>query len=210
MGNSVDSDYQKNVQNNICYYHNVIRVTHNSPPVKLNPYLCDIAQSYADKISSSDFIVPSGNTYQGEVLGENIGFVRSENSNTQASSILMDEWMQQEKFYNFNKNDFQEGSGNFTQIVWKDTKEIGVGVKKTGNAEYPGFLIVINYYPSGNIDGLFTKNVSPLNKYIKVVLEEDPNFNFASYYEESPFYANTVEVKGSTMNKLKDIINYIL
>lgn len=52
--------------------------------------------------------------------------------------------------------------------------------------------------------------LNDFNKYIKIVLKEDPSFNFASYYEQSPFYANTIEVKGSTIHKLKDLINYIL
>lgn len=52
--------------------------------------------------------------------------------------------------------------------------------------------------------------LNDFNKYIKIVLKADPTFNFAEYYEQSPFYHNTIEVKGSTINKLKDIINYIL
>lgn len=81
---------------------------------------------------------------------------------------------------------------------------------------YMNYILEKKIY-SNNFLNNKTKNIktrarvlNDFNKYIKVVLEKDPNFNFASYYEESPFYANTVEVKGSTMNKLKDIINYIL
>lgn len=52
--------------------------------------------------------------------------------------------------------------------------------------------------------------LNDFNKYIKVVLKHQPEFNFAEYYEQSPFYANTIEIKGSTINKVKDIFNYIL
>lgn len=52
--------------------------------------------------------------------------------------------------------------------------------------------------------------LNDFNKYIKIVLKEDPSFNFAAYYEQSPFYANTIEVKGSTIYKLKDLVDYIL
>ena len=52
--------------------------------------------------------------------------------------------------------------------------------------------------------------LNDFNKYMKMVLKEEPDFNFGAYYEASPFYAHTVEVKGSTISKLKDIINCIL
>ena len=52
--------------------------------------------------------------------------------------------------------------------------------------------------------------LNDFNKYIKYLLEKEPNFNFAEYYEKSIFYPHTVEVKSGTILKLKDIINYIL
>ena len=52
--------------------------------------------------------------------------------------------------------------------------------------------------------------LNDFNKYIKVVLKHQPEFNFAEYYEQSPFYANTIEIKGSTINKIKNIFDYIL
>ena len=52
--------------------------------------------------------------------------------------------------------------------------------------------------------------LNDFNKYMKVVLKEEPDFNFGAYYEASPFYAHTVEVSGSTVHKIKDIINCIL
>lgn len=52
--------------------------------------------------------------------------------------------------------------------------------------------------------------LNDFNKYIKHILEKEPNFNFSEYYEKSIFYPHTVEVKSGTILKLKDIINYIL
>ena len=52
--------------------------------------------------------------------------------------------------------------------------------------------------------------LNDFNKYIKVILKHEPEFNFAEYYEQSPFYANTIEIKGSTINKIKNVFNYIL
>ena len=53
-------------------------------------------------------------------------------------------------------------------------------------------------------------HVDDFNKYIKWLLEKEPNFNFGEYYEKSIFYPHTVEVKSGTILKLKDIISYIL
>ena len=81
---------------------------------------------------------------------------------------------------------------------------------------YMNYILEKKLY-SNNFLNNKTKNMktrarvlNDFNKYIKIVLKEDPSFNFASYYEQSPFYANTIEVKGSTIHKLKDLISYIL
>ena len=52
--------------------------------------------------------------------------------------------------------------------------------------------------------------LNDFNKYIKVVLKAEQNFNFGEYYEQSPFYPHTVEVTGSTVNAVKDVFKYIL
>lgn len=52
--------------------------------------------------------------------------------------------------------------------------------------------------------------LNDFNKYIKVVLATQPNFNFGEYYEHSSFYPHTVEVTGSTVNAVKDVFKYIL
>jgi hypothetical protein len=52
--------------------------------------------------------------------------------------------------------------------------------------------------------------LNDFNKYLKFVLNKEPKFNFSEYYEKSIFYPHTIEVKSSTILKLKDVINYIL
>lgn len=59
-------------------------------------------------------------------------------------------------------NLFCENSGHFTQVVWKGTKEMGVGraTARSGN-----FYVVANYAPPGNMQGAFTANVLPPGNY---------------------------------------------
>lgn len=48
-------------------------------------------------------------------------------------------------------------TGHFTQVVWRDTEEMGVAFAKHGNKLY----VVANYYPPGNYQGRFNENVPP-------------------------------------------------
>uniref|UniRef100_A0A8C2D7Z2 GLI pathogenesis-related 2 n=1 Tax=Cyprinus carpio TaxID=7962 RepID=A0A8C2D7Z2_CYPCA len=50
-------------------------------------------------------------------------------------------------------------TGHFTQVVWKDTNEVGVGLATDGNTTF----VVGQYLPPGNISnaGYFERNVLP-------------------------------------------------
>lgn len=50
--------------------------------------------------------------------------------------------------------------GHFTQVVWKDSTELGVGMASDGNRVF----VVGQYRPAGNMnmEGYFEKNVLPL------------------------------------------------
>ena len=45
---------------------------------------------------------------------------------------------------------------HFTQVVWKNTRYLGLGVCSIPNG---GVLFVANYYPRGNYKGQFADNV---------------------------------------------------
>lgn len=49
-------------------------------------------------------------------------------------------------------------TGHFTQVVWKDSTELGVGMARNRNGEV---YVVCNYNPAGNFLGSFTENVLP-------------------------------------------------
>ena len=49
-------------------------------------------------------------------------------------------------------------SDHFTQLVWKSTKEFGIGKAHTRGGK---LIVVANYRPSGNIIGQFQENVLP-------------------------------------------------
>ncbi|XP_072529475.1 Golgi-associated plant pathogenesis-related protein 1 [Salminus brasiliensis] len=61
-------------------------------------------------------------------------------------------------FYSFSSQK-KTLTGHFTQVVWKETKEIGVGLATDGNTVY----VVGQYKPAGNMNNkdCFEKNVLP-------------------------------------------------
>jgi len=57
---------------------------------------------------------------------------------------------------------FQRGAGQFTQVVWKGSREIGIGRAFADNGQT--VYVVCNYLPAGNVMGRFKENVFPSNK----------------------------------------------
>jgi hypothetical protein len=47
-------------------------------------------------------------------------------------------------------------TGHFTQVVWKNSTQVGFGVAVAPNGS---FYAVANYYPAGNFTGQFKENV---------------------------------------------------
>ena len=46
----------------------------------------------------------------------------------------------------------QKGVGHYTQMVWNNTKEVGVGI---GYCKTGGIIIVASYFPAGNYVGQY-------------------------------------------------------
>jgi len=68
-------------------------------------------------------------------------------------------WYNGNIYYNFDQGGFSMETGPFTQLVWKASKLLGVGIAFTndGHAAY----IVAQYTPAGNFDKLYQRNVFP-------------------------------------------------
>ena len=134
--------------------HNKYRKIHKVPPLTLNKDICNIAENYAKTLALKlRCLQHSENTYNDEELGENLYCCYGMDANGESVSS---NWYNEIKKYNFN-GDWQGGCGHFTQMVWKDTKEVGFGKcrDKGGN-----IYVVANYYPAGNVLGYFKYNVS--------------------------------------------------
>ena len=142
--------------NSFCYEalqtHNHYRKIHHVEPLKLNKDLCKIAENYSKHLANIGYLQHSDNCYHDDALGENLYFCFGMDP---TGSLVTKNWYSEIKNYNYN-GDWSNGTGHFTQIVWKDTKEVGFG--KSKNAKGKTF-VVANYYPAGNFLGFFKYNV---------------------------------------------------
>ena len=59
--------------------------------------------------------------------------------------------------YDFSRPGFDLKTGHFTQVVWKDTRQLGCGVAMCDGGE----IWVCNYSPPGNFVRSFRQNVLP-------------------------------------------------
>lgn len=138
--------------------HNNYRTMHGCPPLVMCEELSAIAQSWAEKLAEKGFLQYSENP----CLGENISLVDLDA--TRKGEQIVKEWYKEINNYNYSKPGWKRGSYHFSQLLWKSTTEIGVGV-----AKIPGqnkAYVVVNYRPAGNnnMPGEFERNVLPPQK----------------------------------------------
>ena len=135
--------------------HNHYRAQHGAEPLTVSQDLNKIAQDYANHIAKINQKVHSQNKYKGEQLGENIYWCTGTPIEGAAMTTT---WYDEIKDYNFNKPGFKNGTGHFTQVVWKGSKQVGFGYAQSSDGAYFG---VANYFPGGNINTpeYFSENV---------------------------------------------------
>lgn len=129
--------------------HNKLRAKHHSPPLTINPELCKIAQAWVNTIARKDQM-----SHSTAGFGENV-YYSSENANGDRPVQL---WYSEIKDYDWTKNVAQKGTGHFTQVIWKQSKEMGVAAAK---AKSGNLYVVAEYNPPGNFANRYTENVLP-------------------------------------------------
>lgn len=60
--------------------------------------------------------------------------------------------------YDFKRGGHQAGTGHFTQVIWKDSKELGMARAKSSDGSV---YVVARYRPAGNMLNSFNDNVVP-------------------------------------------------
>ncbi|SFV62830.1 SCP-like family protein [hydrothermal vent metagenome] len=140
--NNLTSDIDRAVSR-----HNEIRAeVFNGSSVVWSDTVATTAQDYANYLANTgnwEHDISSG-------YGENL-YVTSENPSYEEA---INYWYQEKKNYNYENNSCNGTCGHYTQIIWKDTTEIGCGkaIYTTGNMKN-WTVVVCRYNPAGNYIG---------------------------------------------------------
>ena len=146
------------VRKDLLTRHNYYRAKHQAPDLTRLAKLEEISQSYSEYLASIGYLVHSSNTLNGNYIGENL--YMGYNAGYLGTSPV-DSWYEEISKYSFAKSDYIKGTGHFTQVVWKNSKQLGCGVA-CGSNDY--CYVTCNYYPGGNYLGEFRENVLPLSE----------------------------------------------
>ncbi|KJH41832.1 SCP-like protein, partial [Dictyocaulus viviparus] len=148
---------------------------HGVPDLRWNEQLAAQAQLWAEKVAKQAHI--SYKELSG--VGENITFFPRDLS----PEAIVEHWYEEHEKYEYETPGWQYGTNYFTQIIWRETEEIGIGrafvqsdVKenqdgktlRAGKLAYPGDQVIVAFYsPAGNNNraGQFAGNVlKPLKR----------------------------------------------
>lgn len=136
--------------------HNKFRSMHGVPPLKWADDLAKEAQAWAEKLARARTLQHSSKSER-DNAGENLAMFtgRFDSAGQEATNM----WYEEVKDYNFRRGGWQGGTGHFTQVVWKGTKELGMARAKTsdGGSTY----VVGRYRPAGNVINFMGDNVFP-------------------------------------------------
>ncbi|XP_044188103.1 Golgi-associated plant pathogenesis-related protein 1-like [Thunnus albacares] len=130
--------------------HNTYRARHGAQPLTYNSELNAAAQKWADHLLQT-------NSSEHSKSGENIFNMSSSEPLKLTGKEAVESWYNEIKDYNWGRPGFSGSTGHFTQVVWKESIELGVGLATDGN----NVFVVGQYRPPGNMLECFEKNVLP-------------------------------------------------
>ena len=133
--------------------HNELRHLYSVPELKENSDLNKLAGNYVQNLIKNDNNSYSPNIYKDMCLGENVSI-----SKTDSPEEIFEMWSQEGKYYNFNTKKYSRKASHFTQIIWKETTDLGFGF--WFDEEKDEYYTVILYYPPGNSFTDFSSNIT--------------------------------------------------
>jgi uncharacterized protein YkwD len=131
-------------------YHNEARREVGTPNLVWSKDLSLYAQQWADYLANNgcQFKHRGSGDRNGKNYGENIAYSSAGYSLLEGSKAWYSEI---QKFQNVTLNGTNwYDTGHYTQMVWRNTKEVGMGLAKCSNG---ATIVVANYNPPGNYMG---------------------------------------------------------
>jgi pathogenesis-related protein 1 len=122
--------------------HNAVRTRVGVPPLRWSDSLAQAAQDWADYLAATRTFFHSPDNQDGENLYAISG-------GTASPDDVVSAWAQEASGYTISRDTCSGVCGHYTQIVWRDTREVGCAVATDTQRE----VWVCEYYPPGNIVG---------------------------------------------------------
>ncbi|XP_052221974.1 uncharacterized protein LOC127838324 isoform X2 [Dreissena polymorpha] len=163
--------------------HNEYRATHQAPPLKHAQDLTDYAQKWADHLVATNSFNHSPCDLKGQRLGENIAMKYDSSMTEYTGQDCTDQWYSEVAKHTFGGSNGSSGTGHFSQVVWKGSKEVGVGKAQDKSGKY---IVVASYRPAGNMMGDYAENVlPPRDGKIRLPVQKDKEVKpFSGRFEE--------------------------
>jgi pathogenesis-related protein 1 len=124
---------------------NAVRARVGVPPLTWSGKLARVAQEWADRLAKEGAFRHRPNSPWGQNLSDVTG-------TEYVPQQIVNGWAGEAKDFDVAANQRKEGRmcGHYTQLVWRDTKQVGCAVARGGNRE----VWVCEYSPPGNYVGM--------------------------------------------------------
>ncbi|XP_044175598.1 probable pathogenesis-related protein CaO19.6200 isoform X5 [Acropora millepora] len=139
--------------------HNEFRNVHGVPPMTLNAEMSQQAAAYAQKIANLGTLQhASREERNGD--GENLSMGCSTKKGQTAAEAVTN-WYNEvcSPGYTFGRPSGSPGTGHFTQVVWKGSTQLGMGMAESQKSGMKCTYIVGRYREAGNMMGDYAENV---------------------------------------------------
>ena len=139
--------------------HNRIRAKYQLPPLRWSEKLAKYSQEWANRLGRGNHCQMyhrHGNVAFGENLYRSSAIIWTDGVreiNPVTIKDVVKAWTDEERWYNYRNNRCQPGQqcGHFTQIIWKNTQEVGCAMTVCKDKSQTW---VCSYNPPGNYIGL--------------------------------------------------------
>lgn len=152
--------------------HNSKRILHGAGPLSWDDTLAKKARTWAIHLANEDKMEHA--PWSVRKAGENLYYKATTTSGNHATcKDALEAWYSEESIYPFEDppNSLSEVTGgqigHFTQVVWKSTKKLGVGIASIKRDFWTKTYVVARYTPPGNYYGQFKKQVGNNNLALK-------------------------------------------
>jgi uncharacterized protein YkwD len=119
--------------------HNAVRSRSKLPPLVWSDKVAAMAQQWAEALLARNQFTHRPNSAYGENPFEINGALAS-------PARVVGDWASEVRNYDYRTNSCKSVCGHYTQIIWRDTKELGCGVARNARRE----IWVCDYDPPGN------------------------------------------------------------